>query len=67
MWLLGLGRSTTKQTERGTDFTDHPIVTRSLIFFSEVELKYFGQQLPPHDHTLGLLVQIVLVHGAVLL
>ena len=28
--------STTKQTERGTDSTDYPIVTRSLLIFSMV-------------------------------
>ena len=27
---MGLGTSTTKQTERGNDFTDYPIVTRFL-------------------------------------
>ena len=38
---MGLGMSTTKQTERGTDFTDHPIVTRSLLVFSKVFHFYY--------------------------
>ena len=39
---MGLGMSTTKQTENGTDFTDYPIVTLSLLIFSKVlHSKYF--------------------------
>ena len=39
---MGLGTSTTKQTERGTDFTDYPIVTWSLLIFSKVfHFQYF--------------------------
>ena len=33
MLLMRLGLNTTKQTEKGTDFTDYPIVTRSLLIF----------------------------------